>query len=573
MVALILVLLLSIENFAAVVGDNDGAAFITKAEFDSLKNNFQAQIDQYNTSIDSKIDGAIASYLAGISVAKVTLLKNLITNYNDIKWLNRWKWYGRWRTFSDYDSYTESSSDVWYIPTLNDQRIGFRSHYTVDPDAQLFKLYSNVWYEGYYVAGYAIKLTGFANGAYLGNRNNDTYMADWGNIAPGVNYILLEQEDDGLYYEPTATPYRYAWRQDDVTAAFPHKRSSSTWSDDYLIREFPLWLDQDQTDKVIFAAPEPGKVFKATLRLRNNYTTDGTKFSIVDQPDFKDLEFPVLGTQWVGTTNVRDALTHMQYAQMNSWAEGITTNYYQNGVHYNDMQNSSCVTQRDTFLQAMWGVDENATANIGYKKKNSNYAAYDFSVATASCLVTGELKYTNVAQPLYRANDTSTGTTNQYWESTTTIPITLAFPLWPQLKLSEINSRYYKYNGQPLKKGQGIPLVLNNLKAGIVHITANYSTNRIVSTYANTGIEVDIANKPFTDDGRKFIEGWEGPPEPMKDTSLIKDFAIDNTDKKIEISIPVKAEEDIWIRLKPTNDEGGYYAQLSNLNVTLVDNS
>ncbi len=68
--ALILVLLLSIENFAAVVGDNDGAAFITKAEFDSLKNNFQAQIDQYNTSIDSKIDGAIAEYLSGMNVAK-----------------------------------------------------------------------------------------------------------------------------------------------------------------------------------------------------------------------------------------------------------------------------------------------------------------------------------------------------------------------------------------------------------------------------------------------------------------------------------------------------------------------
>ena len=69
-VALLLVLLLSIESFGAVVSDNDGSAFITKAEFDSLKNNFQSQIDQYNTSIDSKIDGAIASYLAGIKVGK-----------------------------------------------------------------------------------------------------------------------------------------------------------------------------------------------------------------------------------------------------------------------------------------------------------------------------------------------------------------------------------------------------------------------------------------------------------------------------------------------------------------------
>ena len=74
MVALFLVLLLSIESFGAVVSDNDGSAFITKAEFDSLKINFQSQIDQYNTSIDSKIDGAIASYLAGIKIDTQTKL-------------------------------------------------------------------------------------------------------------------------------------------------------------------------------------------------------------------------------------------------------------------------------------------------------------------------------------------------------------------------------------------------------------------------------------------------------------------------------------------------------------------
>ena len=68
LLALFLVVLMSIESFGAVVSDNDGSAFITKAEFDSLKNDFQSQIDQYNTSIDSKIDGAIASYLAGVRV-------------------------------------------------------------------------------------------------------------------------------------------------------------------------------------------------------------------------------------------------------------------------------------------------------------------------------------------------------------------------------------------------------------------------------------------------------------------------------------------------------------------------
>ena len=94
--ALLLVVLMSIESFAAVVSDNDGSAFITKAEFDSLKNNFQAQIDQYNTSIDSKIDGAIASYLSGIQLSRQILIANkydtveLATGQKikDLKWIN-----------------------------------------------------------------------------------------------------------------------------------------------------------------------------------------------------------------------------------------------------------------------------------------------------------------------------------------------------------------------------------------------------------------------------------------------------------------------------------------------------
>ncbi len=74
---LVFAFLLSIESFAAVVSDNDGSAFITKAEFDSLKNDFQAQIDDYNVNVDNKIDTAIASYLAGIKVHK-TEQKNMM---------------------------------------------------------------------------------------------------------------------------------------------------------------------------------------------------------------------------------------------------------------------------------------------------------------------------------------------------------------------------------------------------------------------------------------------------------------------------------------------------------------
>ncbi|MBO6134559.1 MAG: hypothetical protein J6O09_02140, partial [Lachnospiraceae bacterium] len=107
-VALILVLLFSIESFAAVVGDNDGAAFITKAEFDSMKNDFQSQLDRYNSSLDNKIDGAIASYLAGVGIEKRTLLKNAISNYALLRFYNDFKFWGR----------------VWKIDTSRNKTVG-----------------------------------------------------------------------------------------------------------------------------------------------------------------------------------------------------------------------------------------------------------------------------------------------------------------------------------------------------------------------------------------------------------------------------------------------------------------
>ena len=108
---LIFAFLFSINSFAAVVSDNDGSAFITKAEFDSLENNFQSQLDAYNTSIDSKIDAAIASYLAGINIGAEVQIKNNksilnypLTIYNFENELTKDNW----------DN--QSASDRWWAP-------------------------------------------------------------------------------------------------------------------------------------------------------------------------------------------------------------------------------------------------------------------------------------------------------------------------------------------------------------------------------------------------------------------------------------------------------------------------
>ena len=142
MVALFLVFLLSIESFAAVVSDNDGSAFITKAEFDSLKNNFQNQIDQYNTSIDSKIDGAIASYLAGIKVEKMTDLPSLVEKYKDIYWCNDFSLFAKKGTWTAKN--TRTSADAAVVQPDYTNREGY-SFYMQNRGARIIFHNHNLW--------------------------------------------------------------------------------------------------------------------------------------------------------------------------------------------------------------------------------------------------------------------------------------------------------------------------------------------------------------------------------------------------------------------------------------------
>ena len=74
--SLIVILSYVTIHYAAAITDNDGAAFITKAEFDSLKNTFQSELDGYNRNIDMKLESAINAYISGIKIERETNLEN-----------------------------------------------------------------------------------------------------------------------------------------------------------------------------------------------------------------------------------------------------------------------------------------------------------------------------------------------------------------------------------------------------------------------------------------------------------------------------------------------------------------
>ena len=65
-------------NTIAAVGANDGSAFITKAEFDALVNTFNEQMDNYESGIISKVDGAIANYLDSLSNERTVNVDSII---------------------------------------------------------------------------------------------------------------------------------------------------------------------------------------------------------------------------------------------------------------------------------------------------------------------------------------------------------------------------------------------------------------------------------------------------------------------------------------------------------------
>ena len=81
--AWVLIVLMSINSFGAAVSDNDGSAFITKAEFDSLKNDFVQQLNEFNSNIDSKLNNAISEYLSGVKVGSTT---TEVSNVSGLSW-------------------------------------------------------------------------------------------------------------------------------------------------------------------------------------------------------------------------------------------------------------------------------------------------------------------------------------------------------------------------------------------------------------------------------------------------------------------------------------------------------
>ena len=94
------VVLLSTSCFCSL-GSSDGSSFVTKAEFDTLKEHFKKEVENYENSINDKIDGAIAQYLAGIQLKKAAFKAAPFAPTDGIYCLgsNDYRWSAGWLSY------------------------------------------------------------------------------------------------------------------------------------------------------------------------------------------------------------------------------------------------------------------------------------------------------------------------------------------------------------------------------------------------------------------------------------------------------------------------------------------
>ena len=558
-----MVLLLSIETFAAVVSDNDGSAFITKAEFDSLKNDFQSQIDQYNTSIDAKIDGAIAAYLAGIKMTKKTDVPLVVSNYDEILWKRKFDFYG---SYADYTSGTSKTvqKNVWYTPHFQ-KFLGFRG----EQHDMMFQW--NRWYSGFLLGiRYKIRCFEQRNAALTYSDPYDGSMrVPWTNVlACNYNYedeIVLGGRTDGEYLICNSG-------MDQYHGANPQVGTGPS-----------LWTGTDWRENV-------NNYFAAAPITEAGETTMG--WPLFENIDVSSLPDGVIGFRvYLNRENRRDAWAKLEakldikninpaYCVLSyTWDDGkkdkvenaINLDRYApdtfsklGGHLYNDYI-ASGYGQGGSIPNLMFGDDIDLTVNIirqsdvavgRTKQVRTTYSDW----VTIPCTVMGIYVGGTFPWTLDNGGSRTDLESKGY-------TFNLKYPYFERYPLNKITSAKFKNNGVNLKFGEGIPISTYLNSNGTLTINFDYNIGRTAQTVPSgedKRIKVDVKKSNFLTGTNDY---YTGKVDNATTAVELKNAASgSNTSQKSKIVIEnVKEGDEVWIRIAPYSTTSGLYAQMSNL--------
>ena len=557
---LIISMILSVNCFGAVVSDNDGSAFITKAEFDSLKNSFQTELDSYNATIDNKIDGAIASYLAGITVSKKTSKAPYISNYDEIMWQPNYKVYGQWKKWTNNTTKTQSSGNVWFTPALAEKRLSWRSYSWTVWDIMEMAF-------GELVMGYNGTISSMSNGLAEG-------VGAWASAAGHA------QTCPTLVLQLTKDNTNNIWYMDNVDTlltnmnvltndTFSNPHTASKISGIYLY-EWTSWNRPAALQAApVFSTPGTGQYLKYNFKIADASGGNLSEYqSIMDK---NNTTFPWV---WSQSSCFNDAgFAASNNASVTASSARCDATFFSPGCTWHFLDSSSKTAQLNLLCNMQLGSNYDQDVNIAKQiNSKSEGKGYDMSESTQYATASGTFTGQCITQPSYILPSG-----DGRWAYS--VNFNIKVPHWPTKKLREQTSNKFMYDGTPLKLGQGLPLFIKSNQAGDVQVTFDYKISYALNSTDYTSSQylyLDLKRGDFMDKStatNDFYEAYNDIVESGK-TTLPKyryqNYAYPAQNGKIKMTIPIKKGESIWLRMRPSTETGGYYAKMSNLDVKLV---
>ena len=570
---LIFAFLLCIESFAVAVSDNDGSAFITKAEFDSLKNNFQSQIDQYNTSIDSKLDASIASYLSGVTIESTRKISPIISNYQQIRWMHGPYMYFTNRRFTEYTTvagkYNETTG--WQIINPENRRQCSTDGYLWFHDKLMAKSFSEynitmmlhpydvpwAWGSGRAVEtsrgpsiyapmkkesnGWAVYNTSgtFGTNKFRGEQGHSSKM--WTRPHYMHSFSPESRGEEFLGGVNVSTFQFNTWDNNELWL------SANTMTEDHIITYTmaKLWYQNEGGTKY-----NDGYVRSDVYKAENPQF-----FSTHDM----NLYWSGTGGEILKTACGFEGFMGDYYSR--SGNSLVEDNRWKTEAQFNgDMEN---------YVYSMWGTNVTGQMNVAPPQEYDGTNYYlDLSNSPNSVTVpfrTVALSF-GAQHPWGMAAGGHFGSIQASTRGWPQGSISLTIPLFYRVDWYDMLSGEFRYKGKSLPKAYGYPIVENVEKDGKIKLTIKYeertsNDSTVVTLTPDHKIKTYFKNKPFTDSSGTFLRGYTNLEGIGTEVELNgTEWNIDpvTSAKEIKVNIPVKKGDNIWMRIDPLTSDGVY---------------
>ena len=558
------------------MSDNDGSAFITKAEFDSLKNNFQSQIDQYNTSIDSKIDGAIASYLSGINIEKETIINDAVSNYDEMKWMREWNIYGWYRRFHNR-SMTEDKSDEWYRPHIQQFHPLRRTNYQIsmpkirDSGGSVTTIWGD-WdtTTGRWCRREQASFLPLFSLSCDASKDDEIVLKDCPDWLTGVDTSSFFPLQRIIVARANSVGRSYAQQE---VEDYPAKWDTTTgsWTTNYTgispnLHSAPVSPILESETRVPFIE-DLGASGDDILHWRIAFNMGNARDDIYSNT-FHLTPQHVAPLQIWGCIAL-DALNKAEFtnAHMTSSNTSFSDHFWDEDLYVDGLDSATANDQVDDLKHLMLGKDFNWTTAIFRIDDKKPISGYYYVATKYSTFDTLKLDVNQV-----RMGSSRMWNFDDVFEVLHTNPVRMNWrvPGMEKYDFKKITSGLFKNETANLKFGQGLPITKALSNKGTLTIEFDYSIGRTVGDVPSTatGIEIDLKDTDFLTTPNTFYTGY------LNDNTSavsIHNLEVDNTTKHVKLKIEdVKKDKGVWLRIAPKSTESGLYAQMDNLKVKLT---